>query len=76
MYSLNLEPPDENEPVIDRSLSSNKCIELFPTIVEICRSKFKMNNPVVIYVGDNLYHVFDLYNPDKYAILSLIKHEN
>jgi len=76
MYSLIVQPPDENKPVIDRSLSSNKAIELLPLMVEICRAEFAMENPVAIYVGDNIYHVFDLNNPHVYAKISVLNNQN
>jgi len=73
MYSITVEPSDEHKPVINRSLSSNNAIELLPVIVEICRSEFVMVNPVALWMGDNVYRIFDIDNPSEYAEVSIIK---
>jgi hypothetical protein len=76
MYSINVESSDESKPVIDRSMSSNSPIELLPVIIEICRSEFSMINPVAMYMGDNVYRIFDVNNPSVYAQVSIIKNAN
>jgi len=76
MYSINLEPSDEQFPVIDRSMSSNTANQLIPVIVEICRTKYSMANPVALFIEDGVYRVFDLDNPSTYAKISIIKDAN
>ena len=76
MYSINVQPPDEHFPVIDRSMSSNTAIETIPIMVEICRAEFNMVNPVALSTGDNTYHIFDIDNPSVYAKVSIIKDAN
>lgn len=76
MYSIKVEPPDEHFPVIDRCMSSNTAVETIPIVVEICRAELSMANPVAVYMGDNVYHIFDIENPLIYAKVSIIKNAN
>ena len=76
MYSIKVEPSDDMERVIDRSMSSNSAIELIPVIVEICKAEFNMVEPVALDMGDNVYRVFDILNPSVYARISIIKDAN
>lgn len=73
MYSIKVEPSDESKPVVDRCMSSNAAIETIPIVIEICRAEFNMNNPVALYMGDNVYRIFDIENPSVYAQVSIIK---
>lgn len=76
MYSIKVEPPNEHIPVIDRSMSSNSALDLIPVFVEICRTEFNMANPVALYMGHNVYRIFDIENPFVYAQVSLIRDAN
>jgi len=76
MYSIKVQPMGESEPVIDRSLSSNNAIETIPIVVEICRAEINMTNPVALYMGDNVYRIFDLDFPCSYVKVSIIKNAN
>jgi len=76
MYSIKVEPPDDTQPVIDRSMSSNAAIELIPVIVKICMAELDMKDPVALYMGNNVYHIFDIDNPLVYAKVSVIKDAN
>ena len=76
MYSIKVEPSDDMERVIDRSMSSNTALELIPVIVEICKAEFNMVEPVALDMGDNVYRVFDILNPSVYARISIIKDAN
>jgi len=73
MYSIKVEVPDENNPVIDRSMSSNKVSELIPTAIELCKAKFAMVNPIALYMGHNVWRIFDVDKPRDYVKLSIIK---
>jgi len=76
MYSFKVKTQDETQPVIDRSMSSNNAIELKPVLIEICKTEFNMVNPVALYMGDNVYRIFDINNPHRYAKVSIIKDAN
>lgn len=76
MYSIKVEPPDESKPVIDRSMSSNNAIETIPVVIEICKAEFSMVNPVALYMGDDVYRIFDIENPSVYAQVSIIRDYN
>lgn len=76
MYSLVVEPQDEHKPVIDRSMSSNAALETIPIVIEICKAEFNMVNPVALYMGDDVYRIFDIDNPSIYAKVSIIKDAN
>jgi len=76
MYSINIQSSNDCKPVFNRSLSSNTAIETLPIIVEICRSEFNMANPVALFMGDNVYRIFDLNNPSVYAMVSVIRNAN
>lgn len=76
MYSIKVESPDGSKPVIDRSLSSNAAIETIPIVVEICKAEFNMANPVALYMGDDVYRIFDIDNPTIYAQVSIIRDYN
>ena len=76
MYSFKVEPPDAHKPVIDRSMSSNNAIELKPVLIAICKAEFAMVNPVALYMGDNVYRIFDINDPHRYAKVSIIKDAN
>lgn len=71
MYSLNVVPPDESKPVIRRKMSANDPIELLPVVVGICKAEYGWANPVAIYTGGNIYHVFDMLDPAIYATVEL-----
>lgn len=76
MYSIKVESPDESKPVIDRSMSSNNVMETIPIIVEICKAEFDMPNPVALYMGNNVYRIFDVKNPSVYVQVSIIRNAN
>lgn len=76
MYSIKVESQDVHRPAIDRSMSSNAAIELIPVMVEICKAEFNMVNPVALYMGDNVYRIFDIDNPSIYAKVSIVKDAN
>ena len=76
MYSIKVESPDEHYPVIKRSLVADAAIQLIPIIVEISRAEFNFINPVAVYMGNGMYHIFDLCNPDRQAIVTNIKDGN
>ena len=76
MYSIKVETPNESKQVIDRSMSSNAAIELIPVMVSICKAEFNMVNPVALYMGDNVYRIFDINNPSVYAKVSIVKEAN
>ena len=76
MYSFKVESQDEHKPVIERSMSSNSAIELKPVLVAICKAEFGMVDPIALYMGDNVYRIFDIDKPHKYAEVSIIKDTN
>ncbi len=76
MYSLNVEPPNEHYPVIKRSMSANKANDLVPVVVAICEAEFHWLNAVALYMGNNVYRIFDLNNPYEYAKVSIVKDAN
>ena len=76
MYAINIKALDENEPVIDRSMSSNNVSELIPVVIQICKARFAMRDPVALYMGHNVYRIFDIDNPREYAKISIIKNAN
>ena len=76
MYSINLEPQNIPKPKMIRSLSCNNVIETIPAIVELCRSRYKMVEPVAVYMGEGVYHVFELLSPFKYVRVCIIKDAN
>lgn len=76
MYAIKIEPPDERSPVIERSMSSNKDVELIPTAIEICKAEFAMVNPVALYMGHGVYRVFDIDNPYSYAEVCIYEDAN
>jgi len=76
MYSIKVEPPNAYLKVIDRSMSSNAAVETIPIIIEICRAEFNMVIPVALYMGDNVYRIFDIENPSVYVKVSIVKDAN
>ncbi len=76
MYSMKVEPQDESKRVINRSMSSNKAIELIPTAIEICKAEYNMVNPTALYMGNNVWRIFDIDNSHGYAKVSIIKAAN
>jgi len=68
MYSINVVPPDEHSPVINRKMVADSAIQLLPVIVEICKVRYNYDNPVAVYMGNGAYHIFDLNNPEKHAV--------
>ena len=76
MYAINVDSLDESKPVIDRSLSSNNVAEIIPVVIEICKAEYNMVNPVALYMGHNVYRIFDIDNPHGYAKVSIIKNAN
>ena len=76
MYSIKVEPQDESQRVINRSMSSNNVIELIPTVIEICKAEYAMVNPVALYMRDNIYRIFDIDTPWLYAKVTITKDGN
>lgn len=76
MYSIKVELLDETHSVIERCMSSNNAVELLPVLLEICRAKYKMVNPVALYMGDNVYRIIDIGKPYYSAMVHIVKHTN
>jgi len=76
MYSIKVQPPNASYPAIDRSMSSNNVPELIPVLVSICKAELDVKEPIAVYMGDNIYHIFDIDNPLVYAKVSVIKDAN
>jgi len=72
MYAIKVESPDKHVPVMHRVMSSNNVPELLPVFVEVCRSKFNMVYPVALYMGHNVYRIFDIANPAAYVKVSIV----
>lgn len=71
MYSIKVEPPDENNPKIHRMVCSNNILELAPVIIQICKDEYHFVNPVLICTGDGRYRVFDYGNPNIVADITI-----
>jgi len=76
MYSIKVESSDEAKSVIERVMSSNDGLEMLPVVIELCKSKYNMVFPVVLYMGNGTYRIFDIHNPSKYAEVSIDKNAN
>jgi len=72
MYSVRVERPHVGNVVIDRRMSSNTCKELMPTVIEICKAEYAMVNPSALYMGNNVWRVFDIHNPWLYAKVTIV----
>ena len=71
MYSFKVEPSDVRKPVIERTMSSNKAIELIPVLIQIAKHEYKFVNPVAVYMGKGKFLIADLSNPNLYAIVDI-----
>ncbi|MBA7524141.1 hypothetical protein ES705_16278 [subsurface metagenome] len=76
MYSIKVEPSNRAKSVIERVMSSNDGLELLPVVIELCKSKYNMIFPVVLYMGNGIYRIFDIHNPAVYAEVSIDKESN
>ncbi len=72
MYSLHVVSQDESKPVIDRTMSANRVADLIPVVIAICEKEFHWLNAVAIYMGDNVYRIFDLDHPNQYAKVTIL----
>ena len=71
MYSIKVEPPDKSKPVIRRSMSSNKAVELIPVLIQIAKDTYKFIKPVPIYMGSGKFVIVDSSNPNLYAVVDI-----
>jgi len=76
MYSIKVEPQDKSKRVIDRRMSSNNVIELIPTVIDICKAEYAMVDPVILYMRNDIYRVFDIDTPWLYAKVTMTQDGN
>ena len=76
MYLMRVEPRDESKRLINRRMFSNKARELIPTAIEICKVEYNMVNPVALYIGHDVWRIFDIDNPYDYARVIIVKNAN
>ena len=63
MYSINIEQQDGKKPPIQRTMVANTEIELANVIAQLCKERFDIVSPLVMFTSNGTYKVFDFSKP-------------
>lgn len=63
MYSITIQPQDGKKPTIKRSMVADNESELATVIAQVCKERYDIVAPLVLFVSNGTYKVFDFTKP-------------